>query len=73
MAIFDSIRLGSSAQGGAYEIERSVRLFRTDNAKFSKTFSSAEIEENGLSVFGLNFQIQMILIQIKYFLISKVM
>ena len=41
MAIFDSIRLGSSAQGGAYEIERSVRLFRTDNAKFSKTFSSA--------------------------------
>ena len=40
MAIFDSIRLGSSAQGGAYEIERSVRLFRTDNASFTRTPSS---------------------------------
>ena len=41
MAIFDSIRLGSSAQEGGYEIKRSIRLSRSDNAKLSKTFSSA--------------------------------
>ena len=37
----DNIRAGSSGAVTGYEIERSIRLSRSDNAKLSKTFSSA--------------------------------
>ena len=40
MPFFDPIRIGSGASTG-YEVERSLRLNRTDNAKLSKTFASA--------------------------------
>ena len=41
MSIFDSIRLGSSASGEDYEIERSLRFEPSDSARLSRTFTSA--------------------------------
>ena len=41
MPFFDSIRIGASgAADTTYTVDRSVRLNRADNAKFSKAFSS---------------------------------
>ena len=41
MPFYDAIRIGASGASTGYEVERSIRLNRPDNAKFSKTFSSA--------------------------------
>ena len=41
MALFDSIRLGSSGVQDDFEVERSLRFNRGDNAHLSRTFSSA--------------------------------
>ena len=41
MSFYDAIRVGAAGASTGYEVERSIRLNRPDNAKFSKTFSSA--------------------------------
>ena len=40
MSFYDAIRVGAAGASTGYEVERSIRLNRPDNAKFSKTFSS---------------------------------
>ena len=41
MPFSDAIRVGAAGASTGHEVERSIRLNRSDNAKFSKTFSSA--------------------------------
>ena len=41
MPFSDAIRVGAAGASTGHEVERSIRLNRNDNAKFSKTFSSA--------------------------------
>ena len=40
MSFYDAIRVGAAGASTGHEVERSIRLSRSDNAKFSKTFSS---------------------------------
>ena len=41
MPFSDAIRVGAAGASTVHEVERSIRLNRSDNAKFSKAFSSA--------------------------------
>ena len=41
MALFDPIRIGSSAAGGDYEVERSLRFNRSDQTILSKSLSTS--------------------------------
>ena len=52
MALFDSPRIGASGAATDYEIERSVRLNRSDDSYFEISRSSDGNRKNGLLVLG---------------------